>query len=257
MRWSTSSCAALRPLPAASLWNPVRRLRYAVPQWERGLARAEAAKRRLPHAHVDGIECTGRPAKPSRPVRRPRSSACSRRSIPLSGIAGASRFSGAGRAGSKPTRPVKKRERGYYALPAALARSRRRLGQRHGQGRRADVGLRLAVSGRRPRDRRVPPGARLRRWRSCAPFSTSDRRHRETETAASRGDRRPPRPALVPRRDPAGPDGAGRRAVHRAGRLHGVPDRFQPAGPFALRCGVRTPRRGAAAQRAEGPKKPR
>jgi uncharacterized protein YcaQ len=45
------------PLPAASLSSLVRRLRYAVPQWAGGLERTlKRAKRRLAHAHVDGVD---------------------------------------------------------------------------------------------------------------------------------------------------------------------------------------------------------
>ena len=45
------------PLPAVSLWNLIRRLRYAVPQWSGRLARTlQRAKARLAHARVDGIE---------------------------------------------------------------------------------------------------------------------------------------------------------------------------------------------------------
>jgi uncharacterized protein YcaQ len=45
------------PLPARSLAMAVSRLRYAVPQWERKLAKAlHRAKDRLGHARVDGID---------------------------------------------------------------------------------------------------------------------------------------------------------------------------------------------------------
>jgi uncharacterized protein len=45
------------PLPAASLSMLVRRLRYAVPQWQGELERAlQRARRRLSHARVDGLE---------------------------------------------------------------------------------------------------------------------------------------------------------------------------------------------------------
>jgi len=45
------------PLPAASLSNLVRRLRYAAPQWTNQLGRALArAKRRLAHARVEGVD---------------------------------------------------------------------------------------------------------------------------------------------------------------------------------------------------------
>jgi uncharacterized protein YcaQ len=45
------------PLPAASLSQAVRRLRYAVPQWGNEIAGAlQRAKRRLAHARVDGVD---------------------------------------------------------------------------------------------------------------------------------------------------------------------------------------------------------
>jgi uncharacterized protein YcaQ len=45
------------PLPSASLSYLVRRLRYAIPQWQRELPAAfERAKRRLAHTPIDGIE---------------------------------------------------------------------------------------------------------------------------------------------------------------------------------------------------------
>ncbi len=48
------------PLPARSLAMVVRRLRYAVPQWEGKLAKAlHRAKERLSHARVDGLTGTG------------------------------------------------------------------------------------------------------------------------------------------------------------------------------------------------------
>jgi hypothetical protein len=45
------------PLPAASLSNLVRRLRFAVPQWAGELERTlQRARRRLAHARVEGVE---------------------------------------------------------------------------------------------------------------------------------------------------------------------------------------------------------
>jgi uncharacterized protein YcaQ len=45
------------PLPAASLSQAVRRLRYAVPQWSNALTAAlQRAQRRLAHARVDGVD---------------------------------------------------------------------------------------------------------------------------------------------------------------------------------------------------------
>jgi hypothetical protein len=141
------------PLPGASLWNLVRRLRYAVPQWERGLAPAlKRAKQRLSHAHVDGVEWywpagetiergtapdTVRLLAPFDPVVWDR-----RRFEMLWGWA--YRF--------EAYTPIKKRERGYYALPL-LWRDRvvgwGNLAVKDG-ALTSDVGY---VSGRRPRDR--------------------------------------------------------------------------------------------------------
>jgi uncharacterized protein len=45
------------PLPGASLWDLVRRLRFAVPQWQGELKGAmERARARLSHACVDGVD---------------------------------------------------------------------------------------------------------------------------------------------------------------------------------------------------------
>ena len=45
------------PLPALSLSGLVRRLRYAVPQWRRGLnAALTRARKRLSHARIDGVD---------------------------------------------------------------------------------------------------------------------------------------------------------------------------------------------------------
>ena len=45
------------PLPAASLWNLIWRLRYGVPQWSGQLRRTlKRAHQRLAHARVDGVE---------------------------------------------------------------------------------------------------------------------------------------------------------------------------------------------------------
>jgi uncharacterized protein YcaQ len=141
------------PLPAPSLWNLVRRLRYAAPQWERGLAPAlKRAKQRLPHAHVDGIEWYWpagetieagaapeivRLLAPFDPVVWDR-----RRFEILWGWA--YRF--------EAYTPVKKRERGYYALP--LLWRDRIIGWGNVTVRdgalASDFGY---VSGRRPRDR--------------------------------------------------------------------------------------------------------
>jgi uncharacterized protein YcaQ len=106
------------PLPAPSLWNLVRRLRYAAPQWERELPAAmKRAKQRLSRARVGDIDWywpadedisanasadTVRLLAPFDPVVWDR-----RRFEILWGWA--YRF--------EAYTPVKKRMRGYYALP--------------------------------------------------------------------------------------------------------------------------------------------
>lgn len=59
------------PLPAASLSYYVRRLRYAVPQWEKELTAAlRSARERLGHARVDGIDWHWPSDPPSPKLRR-------------------------------------------------------------------------------------------------------------------------------------------------------------------------------------------
>ena len=59
------------PLPAASLSNLVRRLRYAVPQWTGELERTlQRARRRLTHARVEGIDWYS-PAGPASAIAGP------------------------------------------------------------------------------------------------------------------------------------------------------------------------------------------
>jgi uncharacterized protein YcaQ len=110
--------AEYAPLPAASLSNVVRRLRYAAPQWTTQLGRAlERAKRRLAHARVDGVDWywpaggASRAAEPDDEVRllAPFDPVVwdRRRFEILWGWA--YRF--------EAYTPVKKRRLGYYALP--------------------------------------------------------------------------------------------------------------------------------------------
>jgi len=59
------------PLPAASLSNLVRRLRYAVPQWAGELERTlQRARRRLTHSRVEGIDWYS-PAGPASAIAEP------------------------------------------------------------------------------------------------------------------------------------------------------------------------------------------
>jgi uncharacterized protein YcaQ len=141
------------PLPAPSLWNLVRRLRYAAPQWERDLPAAlKRAKERLSHARVDQIDWywpsgenldgnapshVVRLLAPFDPVVWDR-----RRFEILWGWA--YRF--------EAYTPVRKRVRGYYALP--LLWRDRVVGWGNvtvkGQALEAELGY---VAGRPPRER--------------------------------------------------------------------------------------------------------
>ena len=104
-RSSTSSSRVYAPLPGASLAWLVSRLRYAVPQWTGELRRAlERAKARLAHARVEGVDWYWPAGERLPRGAQPTPSAFWRRSIPSSGIAGASSSSGAGRIASRPTR---------------------------------------------------------------------------------------------------------------------------------------------------------
>lgn len=106
------------PLPAASLSNLVRRLRFAVPQWEGELTAALArARRRLAHARVDGVDWYWDPASPSPP---PEPDDAARLLAPFDPVVWdrrrfellwgwAYRF--------EAYTPVAKRKLGYYALP--------------------------------------------------------------------------------------------------------------------------------------------
>ena len=97
------------PLPAASLSNLVRRLRYAAPQWtgqlDGALAARQAATRPRAGRRRGLVLAGGRDhhRSPSRATR----CGCSRRSIRSSGIAGGSRSSGAGPIASRRTRPCR------------------------------------------------------------------------------------------------------------------------------------------------------
>ena len=106
------------PLPAPSLWNLVRRLRYAAPQWERDLPAAmKRAKQRLAHARVDDLDWYW---PPDEVVRANAPSDTVRLLAPFDPVVWdrrrfemlwgwAYRF--------EAYTPVKKRMRGYYALP--------------------------------------------------------------------------------------------------------------------------------------------
>jgi uncharacterized protein YcaQ len=152
------------PLPAASLSQAVRRLRYAVPQWSNEInAALQRAKRRLAHARVDGVDWyspsgeqmdvaetadTARLLAPFDPV------VWDRRRFEL--------------LWNWPYRfeaytPVSKRRWGYYALPLlwrdrviGWANARLRSASSGGQASIADSGLVLDVgyvAGHPPRDR--------------------------------------------------------------------------------------------------------
>ena len=141
------------PLPAASLWNLVRRLRYGVPQWQRELKPAlHRAKVRLAHGSVDGIdwywpadESTGESA-PSDTVRL---------LAPFDPIVWDRRrfelFWGWAYRFEAYT-PVKKRARGYYALPLLWRDRVVGWGNMSVKNGELQAGLGY-VTGRRPRER--------------------------------------------------------------------------------------------------------
>jgi len=106
------------PLPGPSLWNLVRRLRYAAPQWENDLPAAmKRAKQRLSHTRVDDIDWYW---PPDEDVRANAPGDIVRLLAPFDPVVWdrrrfeilwgwAYRF--------EAYTPVKKRMRGYYALP--------------------------------------------------------------------------------------------------------------------------------------------
>jgi uncharacterized protein YcaQ len=142
------------PLPGISLANLVNRLRYAVPRWQRELKPAlQRAKTRLSHARVDGVEWYW-PADETAGASEP--AVAVRLMAPFDPVVWDRRrfelFWGWAYRFEAYT-PVKKRTRGYYALPL-LWRDRvigwGNLAVTNGT-LEADLGY---VSGRPPRDRR-------------------------------------------------------------------------------------------------------
>ena len=141
------------PLPAASLTQAVRRLRYAVPQWSNEITGAlQRAKRRLAHARVDGVDWywphlrAGRPAGKRRQpgVAEPDDSV--RLLAPFDPVVWdrrrfellwnwAYRF--------EAYTPVRETPVGLLRAAAAVARPRHWLGQCLGRRRRVDPGRRL------------------------------------------------------------------------------------------------------------------
>jgi uncharacterized protein YcaQ len=140
------------PLPALSLANLVRRLRYAVPQWTGQLDGAlQRAKARLAHGRVDGVDwywtetagLTGEPGDGARLLAPFDPVVWDRRRFEL--LWGwAYRF--------EAYTPVAKRKLGYYALPLLWRDRVIGWGNVSVEGRRlrTDFGY---VGGRPPRDR--------------------------------------------------------------------------------------------------------
>ena len=94
----------------------VRRLRYAVPQWQGELSAAlTRSRQRFASARIDGIDWYWPDGEPLC-SEAPEDAVAWRHSIRSSGTAGDSRPSGAGLTDSKYT-PAAKRKLGYYALP--------------------------------------------------------------------------------------------------------------------------------------------
>ena len=167
------------PLPAASLTQAVRRLRYAVPQWSNEITNAlQRAKRRLAHARVDGVdwywpshrraELSGRPAVELQEHAEPEDRV--RLLAPFDPVVwDRRRFE---LLWNWPYRfeaytPVPKRRWGYYALPM-LWRDRV-IGWANasiaGRALTLDVGY---VAGRAPRDRRFRQALADERSALCA-----------------------------------------------------------------------------------------
>jgi len=156
------------PLPAASLSQTVRRLRYAVPQWSNALSGAlQRAKRRLAHARVDGVDWYW-PAGEQPGVAEPDDSA--RLLAPFDPVVwDRRRFE---LLWNWPYRfeaytPVPKRRWGYYALP--LLWRDRVIGWANasvaGGALTLDIGY---VAGQPPRDRRFRQALADERNRLCA-----------------------------------------------------------------------------------------
>jgi uncharacterized protein YcaQ len=146
------------PLPAASLSYYVRRLRYAVPQWEKELTAAlRRARDRLDHARVDGIDWYW-PNPPSPRLRRGRRTANAKVRLlaPFDPVVhDRARFAilWGWTYRFEAYTPPSKRKLGYYALPL-LWRDRvigwGNLALKNGQ-LTAEFGY---VAGQPPRDRR-------------------------------------------------------------------------------------------------------
>ena len=141
------------PLPAASLWNLIYRLRYAVPQWQRDLKPAlQRAKARLAHARVDGVEWYW-PHQETIPATA--SADIVRLLAPFDPVVWDRRrfeiFWGWAYRFEAYT-PVKKRVRGYYALP--LLWRDRVVGWGNVSVKSGALDAELGyVAGRAPRDR--------------------------------------------------------------------------------------------------------
>ena len=162
------------PLPAASLTQAVRRLRYAAPQWSNAITGAlQRAKRRLAHARVDGVDWYW-PAGEHADAREPGDTV--RLLAPFDPLVWdrrrfellwnwAYRF--------EAYTPVPKRRWGYYALPL-LWRDRV-----IGWGNAAVAGGALTldpgyVAGQPPRDRRFRQALADERDRLCTFLNIAD-----------------------------------------------------------------------------------
>ena len=168
------------PLPEASLSTLVRRLRYAVPQWQRELGGAlQRARRRLCHTQVDGIDWywpageSVAPAAPPAPVRL---------LAPFDPVVWDRRrfeiFWGWAYRFEAYT-PPRKRKHGYYALP--LLWRERVIGWGNVSLRNGELEAELGFVESRPRDRRFARelDAELERMREFL----GPRRKHETKTS--------------------------------------------------------------------------
>ena len=158
------------PLPGPSLSSVVSRLRYAVPQWHRELKSAlQRARQRLAHARVEGVDWYW-PAEERLPRGAPPDTV--RLLAPFDPVVWDRRrfelFWGWAYRFEAYT-PAARRQRGYYALPAALARPGDWLGQCLGEERRSCRPT-SAMSIRTHRAAAPSRASSTLSWIACEPF---------------------------------------------------------------------------------------
>jgi len=162
------------PLPAASLTQAVRRLRYAAPQWSDAITGAlQRAKRRLAHARIDGVDWhwpsgerpgAGEPGDHVRLLAPFDPLVWDRRRFELLWN-WAYRF--------EAYTPVPKRRWGYYALPLLWRDRVIGWGNASAAGRALTLDLGY-VAGHPPRDRRFGQALSDERDRVCTFLGLAD-----------------------------------------------------------------------------------